>query len=168
MAYDMRLWAAESMRLRERRPGTRWFLLLGVAVLVLAPAIEMFDPGDPADPFPAYVGAGALPLIGGISWSPFARETWITARGRATFDEREQVAMAGAFRRAHAATLVLLVALFACAVLATSLGVRLPHLTREWTALGIAVVMLVATLPVIFAEWTVPLPPAADDTEDRI
>ncbi len=142
---------APTIPLRSTR--TRWLLLAATILAAALPAIELRTPGDP-DAWLPQVTPAIFPSIMGMAMSPFGRTTRALP-----LDEFERDALARASVRANIAVVFGIAALFAWLTLAARLGWPMPTATRHWTALGIAATGIAASLPVLFAEWMVPLPP---------
>lgn len=168
MAYDPIAWAQNDLdRQQRRRAGMRWALVFGVAMLWILPVVEMIDPGDPDALFPPGFFFSVIPLMLATQRSPFARDslrfhrasTWIP-------DEFEHAALGQASHRALGVALMLLLAFFGWMTAAAHAGWPVPSLPRQWFALGMAMILTIAMLPALIAEWTIPLPPAAQDAED--
>ena len=136
---------------RSRR--TRWLLLAATMLAAALPVIELRTPGDPGSWAPEVTPA-IFPSIMAMGMSPFGRTT-----RELPLDEFERAALAQAHVRAHAVTMVGIAALFVWLTLAHRFGWPMPSQTRHWVALGMATTGIVASLPVLFAEWMVPLPP---------
>jgi hypothetical protein len=139
-----------------RSPRTRWLLLAATIVAVALPVIELRADGDPGAWLPQTTPA-ILPSIMAMAMSPFGRTTRALP-----LDEFERDALARASVRAHLVVTLGIAALFAWLVLAARLGWPMPTQPRHWTALGFAATGIAASLPVLFAEWMIPLPPAED------
>lgn len=166
MAYDFRKWAANDRRQRVRRRSTRWLLVFGLVVAVGFAVAQVLLPHDPGRMVVGNPGL-YMPLILGASLSPFARETWFTSRGLAAFDEFERDAMRRAMANGYRTLLILVALVFGWLWLAAASGWPLPRTAYDWSAVGIALTLTGAALPVLFAEFTVPMPPAGDELEDE-
>ena len=68
-----------------------------------------------------------------------------------------------AMRRAYLADLNIVTALFLWLMAASRAGWSMPVTSGQWGAIGFATVMTMLTLPIIFAEFMVPMP----DPEDQ-
>ena len=149
--YDPRRWHAGTMKRRPRRRETRWTMLLGLGLVAAAPVIDLLKPG-----------AGVMPLFSllfvACSMSPFTREAFLVDKGFAAFDEFERQALLMALRRAYLVDMVLIVALFGWLSAGQRLGWPIPHLAHQWFTLGGALLIVMAALPALIAEWTVPFP----------
>lgn len=154
--YDPRKWHAEIMKRRPRRRETRWVMLLGLMFVVLGPAIDLAKPGG------ASLTPSFMLLIVGSSMSPFTRQAFLVDKGFASFDEFERQALLMALRRAYLMMLALIVALFAWLSAGQRLGWPIPATAHQWFTLGGALVIVLAALPALIAEWTVPFPDAED------
>lgn len=145
---------APTIPLRSNR--TRWLLLAATILAVTLPVIELRTPGDPNAWLPQVTPA-IFPSIMGMAISPFGRTTRALP-----LDEFERDALARASVRANFVVVLGIAALFAWLTLASRFGWLMPTATRHWTALGIAATGIAASLPVLFAEWMVPLPPTEE------
>jgi hypothetical protein len=141
---------------RSRR--TRWLLLASIVVAAALPVIELRTAGDPANWAPQTTPA-IFPSIMAMAMSPFGRNT-----RRLPLDEFERDALCRASMHAQTITALSIAALFIWLTLAARFGWPMPRATHQWVALGIAATGIAATLPVLLAEWMVPLPPPEDDT----
>ncbi|MCI1142661.1 hypothetical protein MOP88_10810 [Sphingomonas sp. WKB10] len=81
----------------------------------------------------------------------------------ATFDEFERTALSDAMRRAYLIDILAVSMLFVWLMLASRLGWPMPATTSQWGAIGYATVMTMLTLPVLFAEFMVPMPDPEDE-----
>ncbi len=167
MGYDSRRWTGryapgemppEFAGVRPyRSPYLRW-KLLGANVCAVVFAIgELWIP-SPHQPSMALLWFLAL---GGLNVatdrSPFAR-----AGGRAHHDEFERATLMLAKDRAYTAlTVIGAGALFWCG-LATAYGWPMPYRWGDWATWALALIVVGGNLPVMLAEFMVPMP----DTED--
>ncbi len=161
--YDVNKWAANEMKHRPRRYWVRWGLVVGLAFVAAIPVFEMLTPGDADGVFPNVMPMSILLVVISFS-SPFARQSWLTKRGFETYDEYERDALLAAARRAYLVNLIVIGLLFLWLTFAVRAGWPMPHTYRQWGALGYATVMTMLSLPIIFAEFVVPLPDAEDET----
>ncbi len=145
---------APTIPLRSTR--TRWLLLAATVLAATLPVIELRTPGDPNAWLPQVTPA-IFPSIMGMAMSPFGRTTRALP-----LDEFECDALARAAVRANFVVVLGIAALFVWLTLAARLGWMMPTAPRHWMALGIAATGISASLPVLFAEWMVPLPPSED------
>ncbi len=153
--YDPRRWMEHTLRKRPRRPETRWFLATSLVLTIVLAAIEVASPTDHFPPFYIF-----LPLA--ASLSPFAREAFLTEKGFSLFDEFEQQALLTSLRRAYLVALLLLAVVVVWLALAQHAGWPMPQTTHQWFVIGCALLVIVASLPILIAEWTVPFPDAGD------
>ena len=165
MEYNSRKWHANSqISRRRRRPWLRWFLLLGLLFLLPIPVFDTIRANPAADPMGS--PGGFLPLALGLAFSPFARDTWLTARGRSVYDEFEQHAMFRATTAAYATLLAIVMAGLAWIWLAGQFGWPAPSTPRAWWDWSIALLFAGIALPVTYAEWMVPMPPPLAPGDD--
>ncbi|MDJ0277225.1 hypothetical protein QLH51_10505 [Sphingomonas sp. 2R-10] len=139
-----------------RSGRTRWLLLAAAILAVALPVIELRADGDPAAWLPEVTPA-IFPSIMAMAMSPFGRSTRALP-----LDEFERDALARASVRANLVIVLGIAALFVWLALASRLGWPMPTQPRHWMALGIAATGIAASLPVLFAEWMIPLPPAGE------
>lgn len=156
--YDARLWVQNTLRARARRPETRWFLAAGLVVTIALAVMEIAWPTADLPPFYLF-----LPLTSSLS--PFAREAFLTNKGFKAFDEFEQQALLIALRRAYLIALLLLSAVVVWLALVQHAEWPMPQTKHQWFVIGCALLVTIASLPVLIAEWTVPFP-VADDQID--
>lgn len=166
MSYDIRKWTANEAKRRPRRRFTGWAILLAIALSLGLAFIATFfhNPFGPRWPDLATIWLPMLPTM----TSPFARETWFTDRGVATFDEFERAALFRATTRAYLIYIFGVAAFLGWLWLGTQQGWSVPdtpHASGTWclAALGIAV-----SLPVAVAELTVPFPPTSEEEEGEL
>lgn len=148
--------SAPAIPRRSRR--TRWLLIASIVIAAGLPVIELRTVGDPTRWLPETTPA-IFPSIMAMAMSPFGR----TAR-KFPFDAFERDTLQRASVHAHTVTVLGIAALFVWLTLAARFGWAMPRATHQWVALGIAMTGIAATLPVLFAEWMIPLPPLDDDT----
>ena len=173
MRYDSRSWTGEgydpvkwnlhSAAPVKRRPYVRWVLL---ATVLVAPALAGAElvwgnrqPGLFPEGLPPFLALATF----SIGMSPFAN-------GRARWqprDEFESAAIATATRRAYIVLIALLMAGIAWLWLATARHGAVPTLPKDWIAIGFALLVVAINLPVLFAEFAVPLPPVAEPEDDE-
>jgi hypothetical protein len=165
MSYDFRKWSAQTHAQRRKRSRLlRWALLVGVLTTLAIPVIETLRP-DSDHGTAGYAGL-VYPLLIAMLFSPFARAPWLMAWGRAQFDEFETAALNRATIAAYATLLIMVVAALLYMWLASMAGWRAPATPAAWAAWGFALAGLGLSLPVIYAEWMVPLPPPIGPDED--
>lgn len=168
MAYDPIQWEANARRMPRRR-NLAALMGIGIVAAALAPAIEIFTNNESPDGLVSPLFMMSLLLILSVTQSPFARTTWVRAKGLAAFDELERAALVDATQRAFAVVLVMLLVLFAWLWAASAMGWPMPVRPRQWYALGWAFLVISASLPVFFAELAIPFPPDAEsDDEDDL
>jgi hypothetical protein len=156
--YDPRRWFEGTMRRRPRRRETRWAMLVGLAFVVVALAAIVIRPGGIGPLAPVFVL-----LTIASTMSPFTREAFLTDKGFAAFDEFERQALLMAARRAYLIDMVVVATVFGWLAVGQRLGWPIPQLWDQWLALGAALLLIMAALPALIAEWTVPYP----DVEDQ-
>lgn len=154
--YDSRRWQADSRRRRPRRREARWAMLLGLVGVVAMPVIDLVKPGGNTFPL-------LMLFIVGSTMSPFTRKPFLSDSGFAVFDEFERQALLMALRRAYLISLVIVCAIFAWLCVAQRFGWPMPDRPHQWFTLGTALLIVMAALPVVIAEWTVPFPDPADE-----
>lgn len=160
--YDFRKWYANGAKSRPRRYAVRWGLVAGLASIMAIPVFAMLGVGDHGGIVPNVMPWSVLLLVSSMG-SPFTREAWLSPRGFATYDEFERAALSDAMRRAYLIDILAVTALFAWLMIASRLGWPMPATTSQWGAIGYATVMTMLTLPILFAEFMVPMP----DPEDQ-
>ncbi len=153
--YDARRWYASTLKPIPRRRWLRWAMTLQLACVIAAPVLSLAKPDS-------HVLLALMLLVVGPSLSPFGREAFLVDKGFATFDEFEQQALLTSLRRAYSMSLILIATVFAWLTAGQGLGWPTPQLTHQWFTLGCSLLIVMATLPTLIAEWTIPLP----DNED--
>lgn len=161
--YDINKWSANEMKRRPRRYWVRWGLVGGLFFIVTIPVMEMLAPGNANGVFPNVMPMSILLVVTSAS-SPFARQSWLTKRGFERYDEYERDALLAAARRAYLVNLIAIGVLFTWLTFAARTGWPMPHTYRQWGAIGYATVMTMLGLPIMFAEFMVPMPDAEDET----
>ncbi|MFE8585701.1 hypothetical protein ACFX59_16565 [Sphingomonas sp. NCPPB 2930] len=161
--YDIHKWSANEMKRRPRRYWVRWGLLGGLGFVAAIPVMEMLVPGDANGVFPNVMSMSMLLVATSLS-SPFARQSWLTKRGFESYDEYERDALLSAARRAYLVNLIVIGLLFTWLTFAARVGWPMPQTYRQWGAVGYATVMMMLILPIMFAEFMVPMPDAEDET----
>ena len=164
MSYDLRKWVAESQTARKRSRWTRYYLAAGIFAGILFAIADLFDPGFGSKSWAANPAIAFL-LLGVVPLSPFGRESWMTEKGRATFDEFERNALSAATTRAYATLITVMMLGMVYLWIASIAGWPVPTIPRQWAALTYLLVGLGLALPVFYAELLVPLPPAEGDDE---
>ena len=159
--FDFRKWYAGSMRKRPRRYWVRWGLTAGLALILAIPVFEMLGNADRSAVMPNVMPMSTLLFISSLS-SPFTREAWLSPRGFATYDEFERNALSEAVRRAYLVDLIAVGAVFLWLMAASRAGWSMPVTSGQWGAIGFATVMTMLALPIIFAEFMVPMPDPQD------
>lgn len=160
--YDIRKWHAHEMKRRPRRYWVRWGLVAGLASVMAIPVFAMIGAGDHGGIVPNVMPFSMLLFVTSIG-SPFTREAWLSPRGFATYDEFERAALSDAMRRAYLIDILAIVGLFAWLMIASRLGWPVPATFSQWGAIGYALLMTMLTLPIVFAEFMVPMPDAEDE-----
>lgn len=160
--YDFRKWYTASSRERPRRYWVRWGLLAGLVGIAMIPVFAMLDMGQRSDIVPNVVPMSMI-LIYSTLQSPFARDAWLAPRGFAAYDEFERTALLAAMRRAYLVDLNIVTALFIWLMAASHKGWPVPTMSGQWGAIGYATVMAMLALPIIFAEFMVPMPTEEDE-----
>jgi hypothetical protein len=165
MSYDFRKWSAQTHGKRRRRsPLLRWALLAGVLMTLPIPLIETLRPDKDHGSF--LYPVLAYPLLIAMLFSPFARAPWLMAWGREQFDEFEAAALNRATITAYATFLAMIVAALFYLWLASMTGWPAPTTSAAWASWGLALAATGFSLPVIYAEWMVPLPPEEPFEDD--
>jgi cytochrome bd-type quinol oxidase subunit 2 len=161
MAYNAEEWLHDDVRNRPRSRSARWWLLAALLAAI---------GGVIAAPF--YGGAQngeqfiALPLavlsVIGLYLSPFSRDLLIGDQN-AHYDEHEQLILLKASQKAFR-LMVLLMLIFAtwCWAGADG-GVTAPRRAFDFSALFSGILWGITTLPVLLAEWSLPLPKPGED-----
>ncbi|APX67214.1 hypothetical protein V3I01_14385 [Sphingomonas sp. gentR] len=160
--YDANEWAANAMKHRPRRYWVRWGLVGGLAFVAAIPVFEMLTPGHADGVFPNVMPLSVLLITTSVS-SPFARQSWLTKHGFERYDEYERDALLAAARRAYLVNLIVIGLLFLWLTFAARAGWPMPQTSRQWGAVGYATVMMMLSLPIMLAEFMVPLPDAEDE-----
>lgn len=160
--YDIRKWHAHEMKRRPRRYWVRWGLAAGLASVLTIPVFAMLSTGEQGGLVPNVMPLSVLLLVNSIG-SPFTREAWLSPSGFATFDEFERAALSDAMRRAYLIDILAVCGVFAWLMIASRLGWPMPASTGQWGAVGYATVMTMLTLPILFAEFMVPMPDPEDE-----
>lgn len=163
--YDMRKWSVQSGKRRRRTAAAKWLILLSFVLMYAVALYDLFAPTGDRHGIPNLIGV-LMPAIIAASLSPFARGSWLTAKGRATYDEFERTAYASAAQRAHFIFLGVITTFFVYLYAAASLGWPLPLGPRGWATWGLVLLLTGAALPLLLAEFMVPLPPAAEEIDD--
>ena len=161
--YDFRKWYAGSMRARPRRYSVRWGMVAGLGLILTIPLMAMLGAGERGGLIPNVVPLSMPALISSLH-SPFTREAWLSPRGFETFDEFERTALSDAMRRAYLIDIFAICGLFLWLMAATRLGWPMPATIGQWGAIGYATVMTLLTLPILFAEFMVPMPDPEDES----
>lgn len=89
-----------------------------------------------------------------------------TPRGLSVFDECERDLLQRASSYSYRVVLALLLCGLAWLAYAARFGGPAPRSWQQWASLAIVVTGIGAALPVLFAEFLVPLPPKGDVEED--
>ncbi|MCP4028161.1 MAG: hypothetical protein GY736_17900 [Sphingomonas sp.] len=160
--YDFRKWYAGSMRKRPRRYWVRWGLTVGLAFVLAIPVLTMVSTADRSIVMPNVMPMSILLFISSLS-SPFTREAWLSPRGFATYDEFERNALSAAMHRAYLIDVIAVGAVFLWLMAASRANWPSPTTSSQWGTIGYATVMTMLALPIIFAEFMVPMP----DPEDQ-
>ena len=156
----IRPYAGERKRVRSR--WSKWIIGFGLVLMIFYGGLVLVFPGKDALP-PAGL---YTPLVIGPLLSPFARADWLTAKGRARYDEFERNAYAHATVIAYALFVGLILVTFLYLVLANTWGWPVPRTVNQWATWLVVVLFMGLDLPLLVAEITVPLPPAGDEGED--
>lgn len=163
--YDMRRWQTQIGKDRRRRAGTKWLILLSLLLMFAMAVVDLVDPFPDRHGLPNLFGV-LMPAVVAASLSPFARESWLTAKGRESYDEFERHAYARATLRAYLVFLGVVGAAFAYLWAAATLRWPLPLGPRGWATWGIVLLVTGAALPLLVAEIMVPIPPPEEEWED--
>lgn len=149
--YDPYRWHGYTVDRSRRRGRLRWVMLAGLVTMAAVPVILMLWPDVSVIPLLAILPIAAM-------FSPFDRAALMSQTSFDTLDEFEQQAMLRALRHAHISNIALISLLFTWLAVAQHAGWPMPVHPDQWYQLGIAVVLVIALLPVFIAEWTVPFP----------
>lgn len=163
--YDPIKWHAN--RRVPRRKNLAVLMSLGILLAALPPFIEIFTANENPDGAMSQLFPMTLLLILCATQSPFARTTWMMRRGLAAFDEFERDALAAATTRAFGVVIAMTAAMFLWLWLASIFDWPAPVRPKQWYALGWSFLVIAATLPVFFAELTVPMPPETDREDEE-
>jgi len=160
--YDFRKWAANTAAKRPRRAHTRWTLAVLFAAMLTWLAIATFTstPEDRGVPGVIFIWA---PIA--MTSSPFARDTWLTTRGLEQFDEFERAALARATSRAYLLFVLGVPAALGLVAAQLHFGAAIAITPRLLVIWAMAVLAIGLTLPVLIAEWTVPILPPAESED---
>lgn len=154
--YNPRRWQANGAE-RPRREHTRWVLLVGLLFVMAVPVIAMLRPGS-LDRLLPNLGPLSMVLIMGSTMSPFTQNAFMTERGLAKYGEPARTALLTAMRWAFLADILLVAGTFVWLAVGQTSGWPLPHQPSQWTAVGFALVITMAMLPMLLAEFIVPMP----------
>ncbi|MBY0306312.1 MAG: hypothetical protein K2W86_14325 [Sphingomonas sp.] len=164
MSYDLRKWVADSQTARKRSRWTRHFMAAGMLAGIAFAIADLASPGVAIKPWVANP-AILVVLIGVAPLSPFGRESWMTEKGRATFDEFERSALSAATTRAYATLMTVMILGLIYFWIASIAGWAVPTVPRQWAVLTYLILGLGLALPVFYAELLVPFPPAEGEDE---
>jgi hypothetical protein len=95
-------------------------------------------------------------------FSPFSRSLWRPGRG-IPFDERERAQLILVHARAFQTVALVLIAGLMWCWLAGEHGLWVPRSHRDWGAMLRFAALGLAALPILIAEWTIPLLPADEE-----
>lgn len=165
MPYDSRKWTGDRRASPRRRRSTRWVLVAGMLIAAGYAVARMFPLAAP-DTLWGFEPVVLLPLVLGVRLSPFGRESWLTPRGLSVLDECERDMLQRASSYGYLALLALLLLGLAWLSYATRFGAPAPRSWQQWGSLAILLTGIGAALPILFAEWLVPLPPQSEVEED--
>ena len=160
--YDFNKWYATSRRVPRRRPIAKW-VLSALLVLLAGWIIQVI-----LHPEDARFGGGAiafiwLPMLAATMMSPFTRDTWLTDRGLASYDEFERTALTNATRRAYFVMLLGLTGGLLTMAASMMTGTAITLTGAMLVKLALAILGIGFCLPIAIAEWTVPMPDAEDE-----
>lgn len=155
MAYNPEEWLNDDIRYRPRSRSAKWWLLVGMSVAVGGVIWAPFYPlGGGDEPFPSLP---AMLLVGiGLYTSTFSRDYWLT--DKAKYDEHEKLVLAQSTQMAYPLMMLFLLLWAGWCWLGTTYGFVAPSRGFDFRALFIAILFGGAALPVLIAEWTLPLP----------
>ncbi len=142
----------------RRRPWIKWAMVLAVASTILL-AIAEGGSSLVTIPNPSLV---CLPLLAVVP-SPFGRHGWMGERALTQYDEFEQVALLRATLMSHIILLGSVMMFLVWMAVGSGLGWPVPGTRQAWAALAMACFSIGISLPVMIAEWIIPLPPHSDD-----
>ena len=161
MSYDFQKWV-ENEGLSRRN---LWLRRVYAAPFLLFPASLVIELGDGFGlRWVAVVGsllavAGIVCAISVVG-SPFLRDAWSIKSWRGTdLDERERLVVAGAQGKSHAVLAIGIILAVTYSDLAHNMGWWLLQ-ARDVEEIHAPLIAMIAILPIVIAEWTVPLPPA--------
>lgn len=163
MAYDFHKWV-ENEGLNRRTP---WLRRVYAAPFLLFPASIAIELGDGfGSAWVAILG----PLFGvagvvcafAVAGSPFLRDTWRSWKSAPVLDEHERLVIAQAQAKSYAVLAAAIMAALLYSQLARGFGWWLPR-AADLNELYLPVIVMIGILPIVIAEWTVPLPPADDE-----
>lgn len=167
MRYDSRKWTGDRRASPRRRRSTRWVLVAGILLAAGYAAARIASPHAP-DSLWGFEALVLLPTIVGIRMSPFGRESWLTPRGLTVFDECERDIL----QRTSGYSYLVLLGLLLCGLVLLSCATRFgwpePRSWQQWASLAMMLTGIGAALPILFAEFLIPLPPEADAEEDAL
>lgn len=164
MEYDIRKWQEDSLKLGKKRYAwIRWFLVFAALMALIIPIIDTISPINSGD----WVAKGGmsiiLPLVLGTGLSPFGRVWWFDRRAQSIFDEFELAALGRATKRAYLTFMSIVLLGIFWMWLAGIWDLPKPELPSTWSAWGFLLLGYGIALPVLYAEWMVPLPPSDSD-----
>lgn len=160
--YDPVQWSYRQRASRKRSRAILWFGALGIVVAIAMPILEMLDTVEDEQRTAAFLPFAILLIVPVMS--PFGRSRLsIGAREEPDFDEHERAILARAGAVSHQWTVGLILLSFIWFYLASRNGWPMPSTPMDWSSWGFGLVSIALTLPVLFAEIMVPLPPAEEE-----
>jgi len=162
--YDPIQWTHRQWASRKRSRSVLWFGALGIVIAAGLPILEMLDTAEDEDRLAAFLPFMILLLVPAMS--PFGRSRLsIGAKDEPEFDEHERAILNRASARSHIWTIGLILMSFIWFHLASLKGWPMPTTAMDWSSWGFGLVAISLTLPVLFAEIMVPLPPAGEEED---
>jgi hypothetical protein len=159
MSYDPAGWHYEQMRNRPRRRLlSKLLIAVGISLsLGWAIIFPMLQPhatsGIPATLF-------VIPVGFGMSFSPFAAGVWSSPKMQQ--DEFEEQATNRATKYAFKIVVILATLLCLWRYIGIAYGLPSPNTAVHWSQWAWTFFSLGAALPVLIAEWIIPMPPKDD------
>jgi len=145
----------------------RWYLAFGLLMTLPIPIAETILDKGGDQTVTRFSICIMLPLMLGMLRSPFARAPWLfSAKARAEFDEFETAALHRATVSAYATLACIVLAGMVWLWLASLTGWPSPKTPAAWSAWFFALSAAILSLPAVYAEWMVPLPPPAEPGDD--
>lgn len=162
--YDPIQWTYRQWASRKRSRAVLWFGAFAIAIAAIVPILEMLDTADDEDRLASLLPFMILLIV--PTMSPFGRSRLsIGAQKEPDFDEHERAILNRASARSHTWTIGLILMSFIWFHLASLKDWPMPTTAMDWSSWGFGLVSIALTLPVLFAEIMVPLPPEAEEED---